>query len=87
MVEVRAENGRLADERNRLEVRLARLDSREALSWIEIIVGALFGFAGNMLVVNPRDHLGWVLVIVSVAIFVVSRLREVLRKEQKHAED
>jgi hypothetical protein len=72
--ELRKSNSELLSDRENLRIELAKSGQRESVSWIEIPIGVLSGFAINILTGNFRDGLGWVLLIMSLVILLFLRM-------------
>jgi hypothetical protein len=67
------EGMQLRQAREDLRVHMARLEERVKGSWLEIPISMASGFAINTLTVNPRDGVGWFLLVVSLVMLVLLR--------------
>lgn len=94
LLELRRENSNLIDSRNELRVDVARGSERDVVSWIEIPVSALLGFATSMVLDEATRSIGVVLVVMAAVILLFLRTSYMLaaagrvgRKERDNAED
>ena len=65
------------DEAEKVLVRNGRLEERDHISWIEFPAGVLCGIAGNMVVTNRYDFLGWSLLVIGFAFFLMLRFSQI----------
>lgn len=67
------EKSQLQEEREDLRVEVARVQSRAHIGWLEIPISVLTGFAINMLSANPKDGVGWFMLIMGLVMLVFLR--------------
>ncbi len=70
-------NDALRDEKTNILVHSGKLEERDRISWIEFPAGILCGIAGDMVVMNRSDYLGWALLIIGFALFVLLRFSQI----------
>ncbi|MET0648637.1 MAG: hypothetical protein ABW208_18655 [Pyrinomonadaceae bacterium] len=80
---LRGANTSLIEERENLRIQLAKVGQREALSWIEIPISILSGFAINMLTSDFKNGLGWVLLLLSLLMLLFLRLPQIIAMVRK----
>jgi len=74
---LREEKDDLVSLRESLNVKLARKEAYEEITWLEIPVSILSGFAINMLVTDIKDGFGWLLIVLSIVMLFLVRLRSI----------
>jgi hypothetical protein len=74
VVELRGTVDQLRTERENLRVRLGRSEDRGFISWIEIPISVISGFAVNMVTNDFTNWVGWALLIMTVGVLVSTRL-------------
>lgn len=67
------EKGQLQEDREDLRVEVATLQSGVRTTWLEIPMSVLSGFAINMLSANPKDGVGWFILVLSLLMLVFLR--------------
>lgn len=67
------EKDELLQLKENLNVKLAEKNAHKELDWLEILISILSGYAINTLVINPSDSSGWIMLILSVAILLITR--------------
>lgn len=67
------EKGHLQDVRENLRVEVATLQSGVRATWLEIPISVLSGFSINMLSANPKDGVGWFILVLSLLMLVFLR--------------
>ncbi len=94
LAKLRDDNTKLRDDREGTRIELAQSRERENLSWTEIPISFLGGFAINMLTADPKNGLGWALLILSLCILVFLRMshiapiaEKVFRKDKTNAQN
>lgn len=85
--ELRKENAARLEDRENLRIELAKVGQRENLSWIEIPISILSGFAINILTNDYKNGLGWVLLVMTVLILLFLRLPQIIAVTKKEKGD
>lgn len=70
------EKEQLRNDREELRVKMATLQSSDRTIWFEIPMSILSGFAINMLSINPKDGVGWLILIVNLTMLLFLRGRQ-----------
>jgi hypothetical protein len=94
LTKLRDDNMKLRDDREEIRIKLAQSHEHENLSWIEIPISFLGGFAINILATDPKNGLGWTLLILSLCMLVFLRIsniasvvEKVTRKDKSNAKN
>lgn len=67
------EKGQLQDDREDLRIEVATLQNGARSTWLEIPMSVLSGFSINMLSANPKDGVGWFILVLSLLMLVFLR--------------
>jgi hypothetical protein len=58
-----------------LNVDLAKKEAYKEIAWLEILISVVSGFAINMLVIDTSDGTGWIMLILSISMLLITRFR------------
>jgi hypothetical protein len=81
------DNMGLLEQRENLRIELAKSEQREVITWIEVPISFLGGFAINLLTDNLRSGLGWILLVLSISILLILRLPHIASLRRKDSKD
>lgn len=84
--ELKKVNFNLNNVRENLRIKIAKHTEWAKISWMEIPISFLGGFSINRLTMSTSDSLGWVLLVLSLAILLIIRSANIRHKNQTSEE-
>lgn len=72
---LKEQKGGLLEIKETLNVDLAKKEAYKEIAWLEILISVVSGFAINMLVIDTSDGTGWIMLILSVSMLLITRFR------------